>query len=61
MDHIQHHMDRYSPLVTALEQLAQAQREQAMATVFAAAYTASNGITPISKALDAMEHFKRNR
>lgn len=45
----------------AIRQLAEATKAQALATVFAAVYAASEGHPGrISKALDAVERFKRS-
>lgn len=45
---------------SATELIARALRQQALATVFAAAYAANYGSAPLSKAVDAVEHFKRS-
>ncbi len=48
-------------LIRALHSLADAQRELASATVFAAAYTAHAGSAPQSKAADAVHAFRKTR
>ena len=42
----------------ALERLAEAQRQLAFATIYAAAYTANKDASPNSYALDAVHRFK---